>query len=375
MHNDKIHVCHLVYCFDVGGLERVVLNCINNLPSDKFRHTIISLTNVGAFITELPQSVEYHSLNKKSGNDPSIYFKLYRLLNQIKPDVLHSYNLATIEYQWVALLARVKLRVHAEHGRDTYDPNGSVKKYQFIRRFCSHAIHRIISVSGDLDDWLSTDVKIPKNKLRLIKNGIDTHYFDRSCVEVEQRENPFKDKFVIGHVARLHGIKNQMLLLKSYELACRQSADFNRDSVLVIVGDGPDREMLENYVSNSNVITENVHFEGARNNVHDYYKLFDVFAMSSIAEGIPMTLLESMSMSIPHLVTLVGGIGEVVIQGKTGLAVESNDDSGFCLGLIELYSNTELRDKMAVDARKRIVSEFNQQIMMDQYTSIYLRKN
>lgn len=124
MNEKRIHICHLVYGFNVGGLERIIVNCINNLDPCKFQHTIVSLTTIGDFIHEIDHPVEHYALNKKSGNDASVYFTLYKLFRKIKPDVLHSYNLATIEYQWLALLAGIPRRIHAEHGRDSYDPNG-----------------------------------------------------------------------------------------------------------------------------------------------------------------------------------------------------------------------------------------------------------
>ncbi len=207
----KIHICHLVYSFEVGGLERVIANCIGALDSNKYRHTIIALTNVGEFFSEINGNVESYSLQKKEGNDFGTHLKLYKILKKIKPDVLHSYNLSTIEYQWVAFFTRIKLRVHAEHGRDSYDMLGDVKKYQMLRRVMSPFIDYFVSVSEDLHGWLKNEVNISEKKLSLITNGIDTDYyqpFDQNNNEF----NAFENKFIFGHVSRLHPIKNQDFL-------------------------------------------------------------------------------------------------------------------------------------------------------------------
>ncbi len=161
---------------------------------------------------------------------------------------------------------------------------------------CSIAIQKVIAVSVDLRDWLEYDVKIPSNKLQLIINGIDTEFFNP--ISIPPRARPYKDKFVFGHVARLHSIKNQYFFLNAFLNACQCSNDFARQCVLVIVGDGPDREKLTQYTKENEELASRVFFEGAQSNVRDYYRCFDVFLMSSIAEGIPMTLLESMSLSV-----------------------------------------------------------------------------
>ncbi|WP_165314160.1 glycosyltransferase [Vibrio ziniensis] len=371
MNKSKRHVCHLVHSFDIGGLERIIVNCINNLDNEKFHHTIISLTHITDFINEINFPITHYSLNKKEGNDISVYFKLYRLLNELKPDVFHTYNLGTVEYHWVAMFARVPLRIHAEHGRDSYDPNGASKKYQLIRKICSYAIHRVVAVSQDLSDWLVCEVGIPSKKLHLIVNGIDTNYFNPEGV-VSQELNELDGKFIFGHVARLHSIKNQTLMLKSFLMACKNSSEFSDQCILVIVGDGPDRKCLENFVSENPVLKERVLFTGSKTNVRDFYCRFDAFLMSSIAEGIPMTLLESMSMSIPHLVTLVGGIKEVIKEEETGLSVHSDDVCNYSRGLLDLFVKKERTKIMSVKARNRIIEKFNQDIMIEAYSDIYL---
>ncbi|MDG3088277.1 glycosyltransferase [Vibrio hannami] len=373
--DNRRHICHLVYSFHAGGLERIIANCINHLDATQFRHTIVALTDVGDFISEINSDVEHYSLNKKRGNDWSLFFKLFQLLQRIKPDVFHSYNLATIEFQWIALLSRVPVRVHAEHGRDSYDPDGKVRKYQLIRKFCSLAIQKIVTVSVDLKKWLLTDVHIPERKLKLVLNGIDTHYFSPGSDMPETGNYPLvteKNALIrFGHVARLHAIKNQRLLLQAFLKASETSEDFCQNCTLTIVGDGPDREQLEQFVLENPTLAKKVMFTGAKSNIRDYYHSFDVFVMTSIAEGIPMTLLESMSMGLPHVVTCVGGIKEVCRDGITGFAVESEDLNTFAEKLIQIYEDSELRQAMAENARSRVVSHFSQDGMMTAYEELY----
>lgn len=370
---EKVHICHLVYSFDVGGLERVIANCINQLDRDRFSHSIIALTSVGAFIGEIDRPVQHYSLHKRIGNDFSSHFKFFKLLRKIKPDVLHSYNLATIEYHWMALLAGVKYRVHAEHGRDTYDPDGKVNKYKLIRRICSPIIHKIIAVSDDLLQWLQNDVRVPEKKLALVRNGVDTAFFDKNSMSTSVIDKE-EGKFYFGHVARLHSIKNQTLLLNSFFNASEKDRKFSENCRLILVGDGPDKAFLENLVKNNNVLIDKVKFKGAQQNVRSHYASFDVFVMSSVAEGIPMTLLESMSMSVPHLVTNVGGINEVILQNETGVAVDSNDEVAMTDAMLMMFSSCNKRALMSSAARTRITSQFSQSKMVADYATIYLKQ-
>lgn len=361
------HILHIVYRFDVGGLERIVCNTINALDATGYRHTIVALTEVGDFIQEVGPEVEHYALGKVAGGNGPYFRRFYQLLRKLKPDVVHSYNLATIEFQWIARLAGVPVRIHAEHGRDTYDPEGKVKKYQWIRRLCAPAISKVVPVSADLYRWLVETVKLSEKKVQLIHNGVDTDCFKPA----EQLEHS-TEVFIFGHVARLQGIKNQTLLLESFSAACQQDADFAAKARLQIVGDGPDRAMLEGKIAVDPNLQGRVNLLGARSDVIDLYTGFDVFVMSSIAEGIPMTLLESMSMAVPHLVTRVGGIVEVIEEGKTGLAVAEGDQaqmSGAMLALFHLPQQE--RRQLAEQARKRIIEHFSQQVMMAAYQELY----
>lgn len=366
----KIHVCHLVYSFDIGGLERVISDCIKALDSKKYKHSIIALTEVGAFANEVNTMVKFYSLGKKNGHDFLIHLRLYKLVKEIKPDVLHSYNLSTIEYQWLAPIAGVPLRVHAEHGRDSYDIHGSVKKYQILRRLMSPFINHFVSVSQELHNWLLNDVRLPDRKLKLIRNGIDTDYYNPDIAN-KISDDGYNGKFIFGHISRLHPIKNQQFLIDNFRQACLACNEFKENCLLVIVGDGPDKEKLEMRVSRSEILRERVIFTGPRTNVKDYYSGFNVFLMSSIAEGIPMTLLESMSMGIPHLVTSVGGIKEVVEKGQTGLSLDDDEKHTYHHRMLELFNSRENLSVMSDKARMRIVTSYSQGQMVESYNRLY----
>lgn len=354
-------VCHVVYGLNVGGLERVLVNTVSRMPST-YQHIVVCLTSYSSsFASLLPSNTQVLSLSKKSGQDFGLYVKWWRLLKQFKPDVVHSYNLATLELQVVSALCGVKVRIHAEHGRDIYDPSGDNKKYQWLRRCVSPFIHTWVAVSTDLHDWLQSTVGLSKRKTKLIRNGVDTEVFVPKKIP--------RDKFVVGHVGRLSPIKNQKLLVEAFSIAFNSNSQFAENAVLLIVGEGESRKELEQYID-SKKLGAKISLVGLRQNMPSTYRGFSVFVMSSIGEGIPMTLLEAMSSGLPAIVTNVGGMPEVVSRDE-GIITPTRDATAMAEALLILFNSPEKREQLALAARKRIQTDFDEAKMVSDYLSLY----
>ncbi|MGF1723866.1 glycosyltransferase [Photobacterium nomapromontoriensis] len=356
-------IVHIVHGFHIGGLENLIVNCINQMGNG-YHHTIISLTTVGDIIEQIIPEITTISLNKPPGNSLRLYFSLFKQLRRLKPDVVQTYNLATIEYQCVAALARVPVRIHAEHGRDSYDPAGTVKKYRYLRKISAIWIHQVIAVSDDLYQWLAQNVGIPQDKLKLIRNGINTQHFHPINKTLTSAV------FTFGHVARLQSIKNQQLLITAYQEACTRSPSFLENTQLILVGDGDQRPTLEKLAAKS-ATSNHIHFAGCQENMRQQYATFDAFVLSSIAEGIPLTLLESMSMGIPHIVTTVGGVNEVIIEGHTGVGIPSQDHQALADALLRFYQQRSELPTMGQAARSRIEQHFSESVMVNEYKKVY----
>ncbi|GGF65857.1 glycosyl transferase family 1 [Alteromonas lipolytica] len=356
---------HVVHRLDIGGLEKVLLNCINSLPGDEFEHRIVTLTGHSeAFSDLLEQPVSVIDLEKRQGNDWRIFKRFYNEIRAYKPDCIHTYNLATIELQFVAWLAGVKLRVHAEHGRDIFDPTGANKKYRLLRKLLSRFITVIVPVSQDLFNWLLNDVKITPAKLKLVVNGINTQHFSPT-----EQHQPNRDRFVFGHVGRLAKIKNQTLMIRAFGQAARQSAEFASHCQLKLIGGGECFDELNELVKQL-ALTSQVHLAGPKLDMKAEYDDFDVFVMSSLAEGIPMTLLESMACEIPPLVTRVGGIPEVIDE-HCGWLYESEDEQALTKLMLDCFSDPEKVRLMGENSRQRIVAEYSEEAMVEAYRQIY----
>lgn len=171
-------IAHVMYRFDIGGLENGVVNLINHMPGEAFRHVVISLTEITDFRKRIARDdVEFIALAKPAGHVLWIYPQLFRLFRRLRPAIVHSRNLAAMEVVVPALLASVPVRIHSEHGRDVDDLDGSSKKHQWLRRIYAPFVTQFIALSKDLENYLTSRVGVRKDKVVQIYNGVDTGRF------------------------------------------------------------------------------------------------------------------------------------------------------------------------------------------------------
>ena len=159
-------VLHVVHRFDTGGLENGLVNLINHMPAESYRHTVLALTEVSEFRQRVKRAdVEFIAMNKPPGQGFKLYPRLWKLLRQLRPAIMHTRNLGPLEMQVVAAAARVPVRVHGEHGRDVGDLDGNSRHHQRIRRIYSPAVQHWVALSRDLQGYLVDRVGIPAERI------------------------------------------------------------------------------------------------------------------------------------------------------------------------------------------------------------------
>ena len=372
-HDPASLVVHLIYRLDFGGLETLLVDCVNRMPADKYRHAIVCLTGYTAFADKITRpGVELYALNKAPGLGLGTHAALWKLLRRLRPAILHTYNLSAIEYNLTAALAGVPIRVHAEHGRDAGDPQGLNRKHNLLRRLMAYFVDRYVPVSGDLQRWLADVVRIPAAKIQLINNGVDTTHFRPAAPA------PFgtPGQFVVGTVGRLQDVKNQAALVDAFiALRAQQTAQQQLPLRLVIVGDGPLRAALEAKIAAAG-LQEAVTLAGARTDIAELMRGFSVFALSSVAEGTPVTLLEAMACALPVVSTAVGGIPELVQDGVTGALAPAGDAAALARALALYAADPALAARHGAAGRARIENHYSVSAMVQAYVALYdsLRK-
>ncbi|MGJ9418452.1 TIGR03088 family PEP-CTERM/XrtA system glycosyltransferase [Massilia sp. CMS3.1] len=370
-------VVHLIYRLDFGGLETLLVDCINHMPPERYRHAVVCLTDYTAFADKITRpGVELYALHKQPGLGLGIHVKLFKLLRRLRPAILHTYNFACAEYAVPAWAAGVPVRIHAEHGRDAGDPHGLNRKHNFLRRSLVPWIDRYVPVSHDLAGWLKEVVGIPAAKLELIMNGVDTvryapHLPAASMPWADGVETPGAARpFVIGTVGRLQDVKDQATLIEAFALLCAGRGAARGDLRLAIVGDGPLRERLARKAQDAGV-ADLVWFPGARNDIPQLMRSLDVFALSSIAEGTPVTLLEAMACGRPVVATAVGGIPEVVQDGVNGALAPARDPQALADALARYVDDPARLAAHGAAARERIERHYSVAAMVGAYTALY----
>ncbi len=386
--NDNVKpplIAHVIFQLGMGGLENGLINLINRMPSDAFRHVIICMTDATDFSERLNKPVEIYSLHKKEGKDLWIYFKLWKLFRKLKPEIVHTRNLSALEAQLAAALAGVPIRVHGEHGRDVHDLDGSNKRYQLIRKFFRILIDRYIPLSQDLSKYLIETIQVNPDKVVKICNGVDTDkfkpdsYFRGNNDHSEYPDFLLEDKsitekslekktIVFGTVGRLATVKNQTDLLKAFNLLCKENPE--ADIKLVIVGDGGlKKDLLD--IMQAEKLDNKVWLAGARNNVNELMNMMDVFVLPSLAEGISNTILEAMATGLPVVATDVGGNAELVVNNETGYIVAPANINALKDGLKNYLDRPERIKQQGKQSRKRIENNFSINEMMQNYLQTY----
>jgi sugar transferase (PEP-CTERM/EpsH1 system associated) len=368
------HVVHVVHRLDVGGLENGVVNLVNRMPPDRFRNSIICIAGYGeAFRGRIGRAdVEVVSLDKKPGKDLPMYVRMWRELRRLEPDVVHSRNLGTVDMQWVAAAARVRARVHGEHGWEATDPKGLDPRRLRIRRACRPVIHRYVPMSQDIARWLESEVRVPRERIRQLYNGVDTDRFRPDGPR--PADLPWRTAatggLVVGTVGRLDPIKNQAALLRAVRALIDRNERLTDGLRVVVAGDGPLRDSLVR-LSAELGLGDRVWFAGARADTPDVMRAMDVFVLPSINEGISNTILEAMATALPVVAGRVGGNPEIVEDGSTGRLYDASNPAGLGQVLLGYLQDPELRRCHGEAGRERTVARFSLDAMVGDYMMLY----
>jgi sugar transferase (PEP-CTERM/EpsH1 system associated) len=372
-------IVHLLYEFDFGGLEMLLVECINRIPADKYRHAIICLTHYTDFSKKITRpDVEIFALNKQPGLGLSTHVTVFKLLRRLKPAILHTYNIAAIEYTVAAALAGVPVRIHAMHGRDARDPDGRNRKHNLLRRLLIPLIAMFVPVSADLQRWFKEVIHVPDAKNRLINNGVDTLRFapaapTDSGVETAALPNLWnadKDCFVIGTVGRIQDVKDHLGLVDAFMLLLDLVPEQRDRLRLVIVGDGPLLPAVREKVEKGG-IADLVYLPGSRTDIAEIMQTFSIFALSSIAEGTPVVILEAMASGLPVVATRVGGVPEVVTHNVTGALAAASDPAALGAAIVQYIQQPELIGLHGAAGRARVQEKHSVAAMVAGYTSLY----
>ena len=376
-HDPRPLVCHIMHRFDTGGLENGVVNLVNHMPENAYRHAIVAMTEVTDFRHRIKRDdVEFISLRKPPGQGLWQYPRLYRLFRRMRPQIVHSRNLAALEAQVPAWAARVPVRIHGEHGRDVGDLDGSNVKYQRMRRLYKPFVHHYVALSRDLADYLVAKVHVDPASMSQVYNGVDT---DRFCPapagSAPIRQCPFDPgtHWLVGTVGRMQAVKDQLTLARAFVRAIALAPALRGTLRMVMIGDGPLRVQVQAVLDQAG-LSDLAWLPGERQDVADVMRGLRAFFLPSIAEGISNTILEAMASGLPVIATDVGGNADLVEAGRTGHIVPAADPDRMAQSLVALASDPARAIQMGLAGRQRVVEKFSMRAMVSSYRAVYDRQ-
>ena len=373
MHDPRPLVAHVMYRFDTGGLENGIVNLINHMPADAYRHAVIALTEVTDFRQRIRRDdVEFISLNKAPGHGIWLFPKLFILFRRLRPAIVHSRNLAALEVQLPAWAAGVPVRIHGEHGRDVGDLDGSNLTYQRVRRFYRPFVSYYLALSRDLGEYLATKIRVPEDKMLQVYNGVDTNRFQPAGFDQTIPGCPFSrpDHWIVGTVGRMQKVKDQVLLAWAFIRALELEPALRQRLRLVMIGDGPLRTECLQLLAAAGV-GDLAWLPGERDDVPEIMRGLDCFVLPSLAEGISNTILEAMASGLPVIATDVGGSADLVANGVTGQLVPAGDSETLAGQIVRFANNPELAIQMGQLGRQRSEEKFSMNAMVAAYQGTY----
>lgn len=367
-------IAHVINRLDTGGLENGLINVINRMPANRYRHAVICLDGYTGFRERLKRSdVPVFALGKRSGHDPRLHLRLWRTLRSLRPAIAHTRNLPTLECQIVAAAAGVRHRIHGEHGRDVYDLNGTRLRYTVLRRTMRPFVHRYVAVSEELECWLVDRVGVAPRAIVRIQNGVDADRFRPDGPAAIGSDLPAFTRpqhVVIGAVGRLAAVKDQITLVRAFIQLIAAEPSLASIARLAIVGDGLLRSRCIAMLSEAG-LSDAAWLPGMRDDVPAVLRSLDIFVLPSIAEGLSNTILEAMATGLPVVATDVGGNHQLVEAGQTGLLVPPSDETAMARAIRNYVLDPAMRAAHGAAGRRKAVAAFGLQRMVDRYVELY----
>jgi glycosyltransferase involved in cell wall biosynthesis len=318
-------------------------------------------------------------------NDYQAYKQLKKIIQQFKPDIVHTHAAKPGALGRLAASAcGVPAIVHTYHGHVFHSYFNNLKSGFYINteRFLARKSSAIIAISEAQRKELTEEFRIaPPEKFRVIQLGLD---LDKFCENQNEKRIKFRQEFglkddeiAIGIIGRLVPVKNHDLFLTAI---AHVLANSEKKIKAFIVGDGEKRSDLEskaralgiNYTTQHD--TDHPHpliFTSWRSDVDFVTAGLDIVALTSLNEGTPVSLIEAQAANKPIVSTRVGGIGDIVQEGKTALLADVSDNATFCSHLLRLVQDEPLRQTLGHDSSRSVMKRFSYQRLIKDMSDLY----
>jgi len=364
-----LHVAHLSRDLDQRGYETTLVAGRVGEGEGSMQHVVDELDVHPVYVDELQRELSFAS-------DALAVRRIVQLIRQHRPAVLHTHTAKAGAVGRIAARlagsARPAVVVHTFHGhvlRGYFSP-ARVRAFQGIERMLARSSDALIAVSPEVRDDLVALRVAPADKICVVRLGLDLDSrlsADPSARATVRAELGIpEDGFLVGWLGRMTEIKRVDDLLAAFA----QLRTNGVDAYLALVGDGPLRDELK-AAAEALGIADRTRFVGFRENVGELYSAFDVVALTSANEGTPVTVIEALAAGIPVVATDVGGVSDVVQDGRSGYLVPANDVAAVAERLERLAADPKRRGAMGADGRAFVVPRYSVPRLVDDIDRLY----
>ena len=362
----KVRVLEIIDHLDLAGAQGVVTHLVRAIDRSRFDVSVVCLFST----TETPlaknlikEGFSVHFLSKKKGFDPIILLRIDRLIRRFKPDVVHT-HLGTLKYSLPSMVfRRIPFKVHTLHALARYET-----EYPMINKLAFKAGVYPVAIADEVKKSIEELYGI--TDCCSIPNGIPVKEYEEPDIdraEWRRCEGIDQDAFVFVNVGRLCKHKNQQLLIRAFA----ETVNRGKNAVLLIAGDGDCLGRLKK-TAKEHSVSEKIYFLGVRNDVKELLGAADVFVLSSELEGNPLCVMEAMAAGLPVISTEVGGVSQLIEDGRSGMLVKKGDLRALSDAMRTLMTDNFLRARIKDYSRKRALEKFDSCIMARSYEKLFL---
>ena len=370
--NEIINILYVIAAMGPGfggGAERALINLAKRVNREKYKPIVCCVTRGGPSVEELKEAnIPIYILGKKSKIDISVLFKLIKIIRKEKISIIHTYMFTSNMWgRLAAILSRVPVIITSEQALSYHEKEEWY--HIFIDKFLSFFTDKITAVSPEVAESVVKKEGISPKKIKVIFNGVELNKFDRKIdVYSKKRELGLDPSFLtIGIVGSLTPVKRIDLFLRIASLVLKVKPQVQ----FVIVGEGVLLDNLEKLAIQLK-IKEKVFFLGGKNReeIPQIFKIMDIYVLTSKSEGLPTVLIEAGASGVPVVSFDVGGVRNIVIDGKTGFLIPSGNLELMTEAIIKLLDNSSKREEMGREA-KEYVKKFDVSEMVKNTESLY----
>ena len=361
-------VCQVLHAMSVGGAE-VLAQQFAQRSSGVVRTVFACLDDLGELGQQLRASgVTVEVLGRRPGFDWRLTRRLRRFYQDHDVSVVHAHQYGPFFYAAMARLpGRQPPIIFTEHGRDF--PDYRRPKRVLANRLLIGRRDRVIAVGDQVKQALVTNEGIAGDRIEVIYNGIPLQHFAAATDKRQQARDALglaDETFAIVQVARLNPLKDHQTAIAMMSRLVSQ----HPNARLLLVGEGEQRQTIEAAIRQAQ-LDQVITLHGNRSDVVSFLQAADAFLLTSVSEGIPLTLIEAMAAGVPCVATRVGGIPEVIDDGHSGLLAPAKaaDDLARCVS--RLIGETGLRQRLVEQGRLRATSKFGDDAMHARYHCLY----